>query len=227
VKEDNTIFRVFSGLPDFVRDRRIRLATTEHQEASGPTTLPKSAVDETEDFLSAMKDVRRIKGRKVRIRKQEERESVRPNRREHAHDMNDTLTERYIISVVNLPEYMEGYVDGANPLTIEKLRNGEYAIQQVIDLHGLSVLEGKAEFTTLIAEAVQKRIRCVKIIHGRGLKSRNGPVLKEKLKEWIVRAMHRKWIVAFCSAKMPDGGPGATIILLRDKADKKKLHVIG
>jgi DNA-nicking Smr family endonuclease len=223
VKEDNTIFKVFSGLPDFVRDSRIQLATTEHHE----TLVPKSAVDETEDFLSAMKDVKRIEESKVRIRKQAKKESIRSNHKEHAHDMNDILTERYIISVVNLPEYMEGYVDGANPLTIEKLRNGEYAIQQVIDLHGLSTLEGKDEFRTLIAEAVQKRIRCVKIIHGRGLRSRKEPVLKEKLKEWIVRAMHRKWIVAFCSAKMADGGPGATIVLLRDKADKQKLHIIG
>jgi DNA-nicking Smr family endonuclease len=227
VKEDNTIFKVFSGLPEFVRDCRIRLATTERQEALGPTALPKSAADEAEDFLTAMKDVKRIDGRNGRVRKQAKKESIRTNRREYVYDMADALSERYIISVVNLPEYMEGYVDGANPLTIEKLRNGEYAIQQVIDLHGLSALEGKDEFRTLIAEAVQRRIRCVKIIHGRGLKSRNQPVLKEKLKEWIVRAMHRRWIVAFCSAKMADGGPGATIILLRDKADKKKLHIIG
>jgi DNA-nicking Smr family endonuclease len=52
-------------------------------------------------------------------------------------------------------------------------------------------------------------------------------VLKEKLKEWIVRAMHRKWVVAFASAGMADGGPGATTILLRTRAQKKRLHVIG
>jgi DNA-nicking Smr family endonuclease len=52
-------------------------------------------------------------------------------------------------------------------------------------------------------------------------------VLKEKLKEWIVRAMHRKWVVAFASSGMAGGGPGATTILLRTRALKKRLHVIG
>jgi DNA-nicking Smr family endonuclease len=74
---------------------------------------------------------------------------------------------------------------------------------------------------------VQSQICCVAVIHGRGLKSRSGPVLKEKLKEWIVRAMHRKWVVAFSSSKMSAGGPGATIMLLRARAHKKRIHIIG
>jgi DNA-nicking Smr family endonuclease len=70
-------------------------------------------------------------------------------------------------------------------------------------------------------------VRCVKVIHGRGLKSRNEPVLKEKLKGWILKAMHRKWVVAFASAHMRVGGPGATDILLREQPRKKRLHIIG
>jgi DNA-nicking Smr family endonuclease len=42
-----------------------------------------------------------------------------------------------------------------------------------------------------------------------------------------MRAMHRKWVVAFASAEMAEGGPGATTVLLRTRAHKKKLHVIG
>jgi DNA-nicking Smr family endonuclease len=129
--------------------------------------------------------------------------------------------------VINLPEYMEGYVDGTSPLVIEKLRNGEFSIQKVLDLHGLSAHDACDVFHAFLGEAVQSGFRCVRIIHGRGLKSRRGPVLKEKLKEWIVRAMHRKWVVAFASCRMADGGPGATTILLRAHAHKKKLHIIG
>ena len=141
--------------------------------------------------------------------------------------MEEILEEEHSLNVVNLPEYMEGYVDDLNPLVMEKLRNGEFSVQMVLDLHGLSADDAHDTFRTFIHDAVQSQVCCVRVIHGRGLKSKSGPVLKEKLKEWIVRAMHRKWVVAFASSKMSDGGPGATTILLRARAQKKKLHIIG
>ena len=141
--------------------------------------------------------------------------------------MEETLDEGYAFNVINLPEHMEGHADDMNPLSLEKLRNGEFSVQKVLDLHGLSVGEARDSFNAFIRDAIQSHVNCVKIIHGRGLKSRQGPVLKKKLKEWIVRAMHRKWVVAFSSAKMKEGGPGATIILLRTTARKKRLHIIG
>ena len=141
--------------------------------------------------------------------------------------MGEVLKDSSPFNVINLPEYMEGYVDDINPLVIEKLRNGEFSVQKVLDLHGLSAEVACEAFHAFLGEAVHARLRCVKVIHGRGLRSRQGPVLKEKLKEWIVRAMHRKWVVAFASSRMADGGPGATTILLRTRAQKKRLHVIG
>jgi DNA-nicking Smr family endonuclease len=78
-----------------------------------------------------------------------------------------------------------------------------------------------------IKGAVREGLRCVKIIHGRGLKSKNMPVLKEHLKTWIIKAMHRKWVIAFSNALMNDGGPGATYILLKKNPIKKRIHIIG
>lgn len=141
--------------------------------------------------------------------------------------MDEILKEEHTLNVINLPEYMEGYVDDLNPLVMEKLRNGEFSVQKVLDLHGLSADDAHDVFRSFIHDAVQSQICCIKVIHGRGLKSRSGPVLKEKLKEWIVRAMHRKWVVAFSSSKMSAGGPGATTILLRTRAHKKRIHIIG
>jgi DNA-nicking Smr family endonuclease len=59
------------------------------------------------------------------------------------------------------------------------------------------------------------------------LKSKEKPVLKERLKSWILKAMNRKWIVAFSSCKMCDGGPGATYILLRKTPKKNRIHILG
>ncbi len=225
MKEEDTIYRVFRTLPDFIRDRHILLTRAENSpEKPEP---PKTAVSNGNDFLLAMKDVKPIGEGNGRIPERARRGIPRTDRRAGDPDMYGTLRGGEAFNVVNLPEYMEGYVEGTNPLTLEKIRRGEYSIQRVLDLHGLSAQEAKESFEAFIDDALRKQVRCVKVIHGRGLKSRNGPVLKEKLKEWIVRAMHRKWVVAFCSSQMTDGGPGATVVLLRSKAKKRRLRIIG
>jgi DNA-nicking Smr family endonuclease len=53
------------------------------------------------------------------------------------------------------------------------------------------------------------------VIHGRGLSSPADPVLKTKVAEWLCSNRWRKWVVAFTSARMCDGGSGASYILLR------------
>jgi len=196
-------------------------STPDATAASGP--LPIGDIDH---FLSEMKDVTQIYQNKVRV---PDSKKDHPCRSPGVADqiMNAALEGKYGLNVVNLPEYMEGYIDDLNPLTMEKLRNGEFSVQAILDLHGLSANDADGAFAAFIVQSIQRRIRCVRIIHGRGLKSTRGPVLKRKLKEWIIRAMHRKWVVAFCSPRMADGGPGATTMLLRSRPEKQKLHIIG
>jgi DNA-nicking Smr family endonuclease len=141
--------------------------------------------------------------------------------------MEAVLEGNVPLCVINLPEYMEGSVEGTHPFVMDKLRGGEFSVQKALDLHGLSANEACDAFHAFLADAVRSRLRCVRVVHGRGLKSKGGPVLKEKLKEWIVRAMHRKWVIAFASCRMAEGGPGATTILLHTKAHKKRLRIIG
>ncbi len=225
MKNDETIYQVFQKLSDFVKDRHIRLTKNEEKKDRGQA--PRPVGDERDDFLTAMRDVKRIDAGKKRIREGAHKASFRSSNNPADSSMKSALKSEYAFSVVNIPEYMEGYVEGINPLTLERLRNGDYSIQAVIDLHGLSVTDAKETFDLFVADAVRKQLFCIKVIHGRGLKSRSGPVLKERLKEWIVRAMHRKWVVAFCSSRMTNGGPGATVILLRSHAKKKRLRIVG
>ena len=226
MKEDETIYRVFQHLAGFVREHHIQLTGTTRCGAPDPSATNRPAFSDLDHFLLEMKDVTQIDQDKARI-PDPRRDRPREGRRMVSHVMDIALDEKCGLNVVNLPEYMEGYIDGLNPLTMEKLRNGEFSVQSVLDLHGLSVSGANDAFGAFIGHSIQRGVRCVRIIHGRGLKSRKGPVLKENLKEWIIRAMCRKWVVAFCSPKMADGGPGATTILLRLRPEKKKLHIVG
>jgi DNA-nicking Smr family endonuclease len=214
VNEKRSTYRPFSNLPEFLKNTRIPIA---ENQTDGSTLLSE-----------AMKDVKIIDRQEKRhIAKQQRRQS-KPHTGEDAKRLLEkAVKEDNAFNVANMPEYMEGYIEGINPVIMEKLRNGEFSVQKILDLHGCAVDEARQRFESFIREIIHSGLNCVKIIHGRGLKSRHEPLLKENLKRWIVRAMHRKWVIAFSNAIMRDGGPGATYILLRRKPEKKKIHIIG
>jgi len=229
MKEDDSIYRFFRELSDIIKEGRVAI-TEERQEAPAsppPPPAPPKQPDESETFLEAMRGVKRIASDKMRVPGSPKGAQGVPPLPGHDREMEEALKEERVPNVINLPEYMEGYVDDLNPLVMEKLRNGEFSVQKVLDLHGLGADDAHEVFRAFIQDAVQAQVCCVKVIHGRGLKSKSGPVLKEKLKEWIIRAMHRKWVVAFASSKMSAGGPGATTILLRATARKRRITLSG
>jgi DNA-nicking Smr family endonuclease len=221
--EKEPINRPFSDLPAFVKAHKICLK--EFTETAIRTNINDDACFLTE----AMQNVRTIDNDKKRIIK---KHVIRRLRQTSQDDNPQKLLEEAIqgnqqLNVTNLPEFMEGFVKGINPITMEKLRNSEFSVQKTLDLHGHSVDNADKFFQAFIKEAVHEGLKCVKIIHGRGLKSKGAPVLKEHLKTWIIKAMHRKWVLAFSNALMSDGGPGATYILLKKNPEKSQIHIIG
>jgi DNA-nicking Smr family endonuclease len=100
------------------------------------------------------------------------------------------------------------------PLNILKqLRRGRWVAQDALDLHGLTQVQARAVLAEFLAECIRRRLRCVRIIHGKGLRSPNRePVLKGKLHQWLA---HRDEILAYCQAPQNLGGSGALLVLLK------------
>jgi len=118
------------------------------------------------------------------------------------------------------------YVEWVNPVygnasVAKKLHEGRFAVQDYIDLHGFTVDEAEALVDRFIHESRLKALRCIRIIHGRGLKSAAGPVLKSALVGWL-SGRFRKNVIAFATARQCDGGLGALYILLGRRPVKKK-----
>lgn len=105
---------------------------------------------------------------------------------------------------------------GMPPQTLRRLRRGHWGIQENLDLHGLTRDEARQELSAFLDACVQRKFRCVRIIHGKGLGSKNRePVLKTRIGNWL---MQRPDVLAFCQARPEDGGGGALLILLRTNA---------
>jgi DNA-nicking Smr family endonuclease len=228
VKPNNSIYLVFGNLPELIRIHdRPPVAKKDGMSPASHEMERSAAFNENHVFQDAMKDVKMIDRNRRRIHRPILRDRLTARSAQHDVTMLDVLAEDYAVTVRHLPEYMEGYADGLNPTIMEKLRNEEFSVQEVLDLHGLSSFEAAEMFSDFLDRVIHNGICCIKVIHGRGLRSKNGPVLKESLKGWLVRAIHRKWVVAFCSAKMSHGGPGATLILLRVRPRKERLNIVG
>jgi DNA-nicking Smr family endonuclease len=98
------------------------------------------------------------------------------------------------------------------PAVVRRLRRGEYRVQREIDLHGLTVAEAKQALRQFLIAALEARVRCVRIIHGKGLRSgHRGPVLKSAVSAVLRRSGA---VLAYVSARPVDGGTGAVYVLL-------------
>jgi DNA-nicking Smr family endonuclease len=98
---------------------------------------------------------------------------------------------------------------------LAKLRRNHWAVQAEIDLHGHIATEAHDALADFLFAARQRGLRCVRVIHGKGLTSPNRePVLKGKVRRWLA---HWDDVLAYCEAPRHAGGGGALLVLLRAK----------
>ncbi len=102
---------------------------------------------------------------------------------------------------------------GVSKETLRRIKRGQTAIEGELDLHGLTVDQAGWALARFLQDALSDGKRCVRIIHGKGLRSEARlPVLKGCVNNWL---RHRDDILAFCSARAEDGGTGAVYVLLK------------
>ncbi len=128
-------------------------------------------------------------------------------------------------NISDTPEYIEGTGYQVHPSVARRLHQGDYSIQAYVDLHGLRVNDAKEIIDKFLKWAVTTGKRGVLVVHGRGLSSPSEPVLKKKFIEWLTHGLWRKWIIAYSSARLCDGGAGATYVLLRKRPISKRFKI--
>jgi DNA-nicking Smr family endonuclease len=172
--------------------------------------------EDTRLFREAVRDVKPL-GRRAQVadppsRARRPRPAARFTRADRLAVLEESLREEFIDPALAGGEELVFHRAGVQPAVLRKLRRGDYRVQGEIDLHGLTVAEAKQALREFLAEALVRQWRCVRIIHGKGLRSgHRGPVLKG-----MVSAMLRKLgpVLAYVSARQVDGGTGAVYVLL-------------
>lgn len=123
--------------------------------------------------------------------------------------MIGTLSQNQVSEWSKEPSYLR---NGMRPDTIRKLRREHWKIQGTIDLHGSNREEAKLILGEFLDSCRKRKVRCVKIIHGKGLRSANEePVLRNLVRAWLANVEE---VLAYCETPEASGGSGATLALL-------------
>lgn len=151
-------------------------------------------------------------------RREPERSLPLPTARQRALDEQQALAQSLsdeidIERLLEADEKLSFRRPGVGLDALGKLRRGHWVAQAQLDLHGFRTEEAREEVAHFVAQANRHGLRCVRIIHGKGLGSVNRqPVLKDKVLRWLTQ---RNEVIAFCQAPPFAGGSGALLVLLR------------
>lgn len=174
---------------------------------------PDPSDDDLELFRREMADVRRLEGTE---RAPDQRPRPRPVPRQREADEKRVLEELLLE-----PDTDEGMETGEELLFLRsgyqkrylrRLRRGQYAIEDHLDLHAMNEATAREVLLQFLAEARESDLGCVRVVHGKGLRSKTYP----KLKAMTNRLLRRHpGVIAFASCRPVDGGTGAVAVLLK------------
>lgn len=104
--------------------------------------------------------------------------------------------------------------NGLSRMALRKLRG--WPIQDRLDLHGLHSDSARKLLQEFLHEAMQRKLRCVLVIHGKGMNSRDGEAVLRKLsRHWLTQ---HPAVLGFCDAPTKEGGSGAVLVLLKSSS---------
>jgi DNA-nicking Smr family endonuclease len=177
-------------------------------------------------FLKATTDVKRLDSTKTK-----EASNTSPKKPVFMHEDEQTLIFKELKALVDgkiplpvhhTPEYVEWTWTGDNPELTSRLHKGAFAVQAYCELHGMDSVDALGACEDFLAQAFSENKRCVAFVHGRGLSSHREPVLKGIVIKWLTKGPYRRFVLAFSSAPIWDGGAGVTYVLLRKRPAKRR-----
>ncbi len=162
-------------------------------------------------FLDEMHGVTPLKPvNKVKLAKK----PVKAPRHSESEDYSFAIDDVFSLAemVDDCPDVLSFARSGLQHNVLKKLRQGKHPVQHELDLHGLTVDQARVELLEFLGECEAAGVRHAIIIHGKGFRSRDKPVIKPMVNRWL-RAVDN--VLAFHTALPKDGGSGAVYVLLK------------
>lgn len=169
--------------------------------------------DEESLFLAEMAGVTPLRSdNKVKIQKKPKKPPRLTDDNDYSYAIDDVFSTAEISE--ECPDILSFSRSGLQRNVLKKLRQGKNPIEHALDLHGLTVEQARRELLEFLGECEAVNIRYAIIVHGKGYRSKDKPVIKPMVNRWLRAADN---VLAFHSAQAKDGGTGAVYILLKIK----------
>ena len=214
-----TTYKNLSDLQDLLHHqsaRKIQISQDPHPS----NTIQAQNLSEEELFAHGMRDVNPLIWDSIRVSHSQPVEIKNETQQEESglQYLFDFVQGRIALNLEETGEYVEGAPHPKGRLLLRNLRKGHYTVEASLDLHGLNIPDAKDSFKAFLKESLQRNRGCIRVVHGRGQHSKDGEaVLKENVQKWLCSRRLRRYIIAFTSAQLLDGGCGALYILLKNK----------
>lgn len=124
----------------------------------------------------------------------------------------DGLSDQFVIDVgAEDPLYWAR--DGVQDGQMRKLKLGQVSFEGSLDLHGMNVEKARDILWEFIAEANKLEIRCVRVTHGKAVRTDGKrPMIKSHVNTWL---RQHNGVLGFTSCLPKHGGTGAIYVLLK------------
>ena len=205
------------SLADLKQVKRAIEARIQHEteQTQARAKVEKKQTSERDLFVRAAGAVQRLpdKGHAVHAKRSMAPPPVMQRELDEQAALQESLSDEFDVgTLLDVDEQMSFLRPGLGTDIPRKLRRGDWTIQRQLDLHGLRVEDARDALGSFIRDANKQGLRCVRIVHGKGLGSPGkAPVLKRRVYNWLLQ---KEEVLAFVQAKPADGGAGALVVLL-------------
>ena len=194
--------------------KKLRKQLREAQKTQ-PTPLAKKTAEPDQHalFLAAMKDVVPLKSSKKVDLSPPSPSPWPKGLHVESPVLNDSMSDFWPWDELEAGEQLMHMKPGQKLDTLRKLKRGDWIAEAELDLHGENIDSARTQVAQFLYYSQQRNMRCVRIIHGKGLSSKAGiPILKLKLKNWLAQMPE---VLAFAQANPFQGCAGAVLVLIK------------
>lgn len=210
-------FRALKDLKAVKREIDLR-ARLEQERAAARLAAAARLKAEKEFFAHAIGPVKALAlkhrpGHRARIERDLPAPIAVQKQRDEQAVMQEAISDDFDVdTLLDTDESLSFRRPGMGPDVVRKLRRGNWSIQRQLDLHGFRREDAREALGAFIREANKAGVRCVRVVHGKGLGSPGKtPVLKGRVQGWLIQ---KQEVLAFVQARPADGGAGALVVLL-------------
>ena len=171
-----------------------------------------SLPEDAEEFRRAVADAEPLNHRKKVVHRRPAPPVPRQRLRDEQAALAESLGPLSVDDALEAGNELVYLREGYSRDVLRKLRRGHFVVEDELDLHGMNRHVAAVSVAEFMRQCRKRGRRCVRIVHGKGLGSRQRePVLKGLLRKWLLR----EDVLAFTQAPAAQGGSGAVLVLLK------------